>query len=182
MADSARIVFVSFGSPRDPLLESWRRFRDAVAPRTGEPVPGSPRLSRDGDQGSRASAVRVTGSPPQPAEASGVWRLLATNNRELCRAGFVYPTFASARAHVLALRDRVDDLEVTPVAGPLQGSRGWYLTLDGTVVATCGRWYGASAAGGEAAAAALEALGEAVIGDIARDFSPKARNRAPQVW
>ncbi|MFB2556868.1 hypothetical protein [Herbiconiux liangxiaofengii] len=185
MADSARIVFVSFASQRDPLRESWRRFREAVAPATGADLtgagraPGSAAPTAGGDL---AGSARAAGHPSSSGETSGVWRLLATNNRELCRAAFVYPTFAGARAHVLALRARADELETVAIAGPAQGSRGWYLTLDGAIVATCGRWYGASAAGGEAAAAALEAFGEAVIGDIARDLSPRTRNRAPRVW
>ncbi len=162
MADSPRVVFSSFRSGGDPMLDSWTRFRDAVAPAS---TVERPRASRSGVSAGSAGAQ----------DRSGVWRILATNNRELCRSAHVYPTFASARAHVLHLREQVEKLVVTPVVGPRPGSRGWYMTLDGVVVITCGRWYGAAASSGEAATASLEALVGAVIMDEARDVTAPGR-------
>ncbi len=152
MGENSRVVFSSFRSDGDPMLDAWRRFRDAVAP--------------------SASAAR-----PTPGR-SGVWRILATNNRELCRAAHVYPSFDAARAHVLQLRDRVDDLVVTAVAGPKPGTRGWFISHRGVVVITCGRWYGAAASSSEAAAASLEALAEAAVSTEARDVTSPGRRAA----
>jgi hypothetical protein len=109
------------------------------------------------------------------ADRTGVWRILATNNRELCRSAHVYPTFSGARAHVALLRDRIDELVVTPVVGNRPGSRGWYMTLNGVVVVTCGRWYGAAASSAEAASASLEALATAVIMEESRAVTAPGR-------
>ena len=162
MSESSRIVFSSFRSGGDPMLDSWNRFRVAVAPRTaGEaPKPGRTALANGA------------------AERSGIWRLLASNNRELCRSAHVYPSFSAARSHVSALRERVDELTVTPVAGAKPGSRGWYMSLDGVIVITCGRWYGASASSAEAAAATLETLVSAVLTDEARPISSVSAGRS----
>ena len=133
MSPTPRVVFWSFASASDPMRESWNRFRDSVV--------------------TTATAPKTVFTDP-----AGIWRLLAVNNRELGRSAHLYPTAAAARAHVLRLRERLDDLEITPVSGPKPGSRGWYMTLDNRIVLTCGRWYGAAASSSEAAAACRDAL------------------------
>lgn len=155
MGETPRIVFSAFRSGSDPMLLSWNRFRDAVAPAN---APGSGASAA----GSTASVSSASGSPESVAGA-GIWRLLATNNRELARSAHVYPSLAAARTHVAQLRERADELVLTPVAGPALGRRGWYLSLGGTVVLTCGRWYGAASSSTEAAHAALAALALAEI-------------------
>ncbi len=133
MSTTPRVVFWSFASPNDPMRDSWNRFRDSV--------------------------VTTATAPKQPpADQAGIWRLLAINNRELGRSAHLYPSAAAARAHLTRLRERLDDLQVTPVSGPRPGSRGWYMTLDNRIVVTCGRWYGAAASSAEAAAACRDAL------------------------
>ena len=133
MSTTPRVVFWSFVSPSDPMRESWNRFRDSVV--------------------TTATAPKSVSTEP-----AGIWRLLAVNNRELGRSAHLYPDAAAARAHVNRLRERLDDLEITPVSGPKPGSRGWYMTLDKRIVLTCGRWYGAAASSSEAAAACRDAL------------------------
>ncbi|SDZ33480.1 hypothetical protein [Herbiconiux ginsengi] len=168
MSETSRVVFSSFRAGGDPMLDSWNRFRQVVAPVSSA---GSPERA-----GSRPGVASTIASGA--AERTGIWRILATNNRELCRSAHVYPSFSSARAHVLQLRDRIDELVVTPVIGPRPGSRGWYMTLNGVVVVTCGRWYGAAASSAEAASASLEELARAAISEAARDVTAPGR-RAP---
>jgi hypothetical protein len=165
VAESARVVFSSFRSGHDPMLESWSRFREAVDPPVLAPVAAhAPGQGLVPAAGGAASGGRT-----------GVWRLLATNNRELCRSAHIYPTFSGARAHVAVLRERIDDLVVTPVIGARPGSRGWYMTLNGVIVVTCGRWYGAAASSAEAASASLEALATAVIMEESRAVTAPGR-------
>ena len=168
MSEMSRVVFSSFRAGGDPMLDSWNRFRQVVAP-----VSSAGSAERAAARPGVASTISSTG-----AERTGIWRILATNNRELCRSAHVYPSFSSARTHVLQLRERIDELVVTPVIGPRPGSRGWYMTLNGVVVVTCGRWYGAAASSAEAAAASLEELARAHIMDAARDVTAPGR-RAP---
>ncbi|TAJ49541.1 MAG: hypothetical protein EPO52_04540 [Herbiconiux sp.] len=133
MSPTPRVVFWSFASASDPMRESWNRFRDAVV--------------------TTATAPKIVSADP-----AGIWRLLAVNNRELGRSAHLYPDPAAARAHIVRLRARLDELVITPVSGPKPGSRGWYMTLDNRIVLTCGRWYGAAASSSEAAAACRDAL------------------------
>ncbi|GAA2244304.1 hypothetical protein GCM10009851_31960 [Herbiconiux moechotypicola] len=80
---------------------------------------------------------------------------------------------------MLRLRDRVGELEIVPVQGSRPGTRGWYLTHRGVIVATCGRWYGAAASSAEAAAAALDALATAEVLTASRDVTAPGRRAAP---
>lgn len=201
MADTARVVFLAFRSSSDPMSVAWNRFRESVAvasdlapalAQSGAAAPGaaaraavSPGVNAPGLAAPSAAPKVRQADPPRetrsatrstPAGSTGVWRILATNNRELCRAAHVYPSFGRARGHVLRLRERLDELVVVPVVGPRPGSRGWYMTLGGVVVVTCGRWYGSTASSAEAAEASLEALRTAVIADTARELTPAPRS------
>jgi hypothetical protein len=110
MPTSPRVVFAAFGSNDEPMLHSWIRFRDlveaadALGPRR-RPVP-------------RASIRSSDAIGTQKSAKTGVWRVLASNNRELGRSSQTYASFDIARAHVVALQANVDDLVVTPVVGP----------------------------------------------------------------
>lgn len=205
MADTARVVFLAFRSSSDPMSLAWNRFRESVAvasdlapalAQSGAAAPGvsapgaaapgvnAPGLAAPSTAPSAAAKVRRADPTREtrpagrstPAGSTGVWRILATNNRELCRAAHVYPSFGRAHGHVLRLRERLDELVVVPVVGPRPGSRGWYMTLGGVVVVTCGRWYGSTASSAEAAEASLEALRTAVIADAARELTPAPRS------
>lgn len=166
MSETARIVFSSFRAGGDPMLDSWNRFRDSVVPVPAPTAAGEPAAA--------SIATRPSVARANPGR-SGVWRILATNNRELCRAAHIYPTFDGAHGHVSRLREHADELELTTVAGPGPGSRGWYLTHRGVVVITCARWYSAAASSSEAAHASLEALAGAVITSESRDVTAPGR-------
>ena len=123
---------------------------------------------------------------PVATGACGIWRILASNNRELGRSARAYTSFDSARTHVLRLRAGFDDLNVTAVTGGRPGMHGWYMSTRASAVITCGRWYGAAASSAEASLATIEALRDAVVSDVSRELTPSRRGEhAPQsdaVW
>ncbi len=129
----ARVTFTAFRSVDDPMLMAWARFRAQLAT-TAHPSGASIESDRD------AASVRSV-HPPEPARASGLWRLLATNNRELGRSFLLYGSFEAARRHVQRLQAGDAELEVTLVAGPFNASHGWIISHDGSAVMTCSRWY-----------------------------------------
>ncbi|WP_344052617.1 hypothetical protein [Microbacterium lacus] len=152
--------FTEFLSPDDPMLLAWARFRGALA----------------------MGPTRVP-APLRPARAadpvSGLWRLLATNNRELGRSFLLYRRIESAQAHVTQLQSDPDALTIEHVPGPTSGSRGWVVLASGSPVMTCSRWYGSLSTGAVAAAGALAALRTAVITDVPdrSDSSGRFRRR-----
>jgi hypothetical protein len=168
MPASPRVVFAAFDSTDEPMLKSWIRFRDlvesadAIGPRR-RPVPRS----------SGRSAGTATGSA---SARTGVWRVLASNNRELGRSSQTYASFDVARAHVATLQSKVDELVVTPVVGPQPGLYGWLLEHEGVPVITCGRWY-ASSSSRETVISTVAALSVAVITEAPRTvLDPQRRS------
>ncbi|KQO97745.1 hypothetical protein [Leifsonia sp. Leaf264] len=148
MTGSPRIVFSTFRSGSDPMLRAWTRFRDSVV-------------------GTR----QLADHPDHP----GVWRVLASNNRELARSGGLYDTFDSAHAHAIGIRRSINDLDIVLVDGQGPGRHGWYFSLDGCVVLTCGRWYGSSALGLESALAAVDALRTGLVADGSQEIRSSRR-------
>lgn len=169
------ILFSAFQSGADPQRQSWARFREQVNTRSLAVVPAAaPSIA---DRSSRARvAVASTGQ-----DESGIWRLLAPNNRELGRSSFLYGTFRAARSHVLQLRD-ADGLVATTVPGPLAESYGWFISLKGVPVMTCTRWYGNPASSAEAGRAALAAFALAIVGEapLRATSSGRRTTRAPR--
>jgi hypothetical protein len=106
---------------------------------------------------------------------SGIWRLLASNSRELGRSSSVYGSFTGARAHVLELKDQCDAMVATVVTGPSAGTHGWVVTIGERIVMTAGRWYGAASASREAAAGTIEAFRVAVVAEDARHATEAGR-------
>jgi hypothetical protein len=175
------ILFSAFQSGADPQRQSWARFREqvntrsnaaltAISPQLGERSPVQARVASSGD------------------DESGIWRLLAPNNRELGRSSFLYGTFSAARNHVLQLRG-AESLATSTVAGPLAQSFGWFISLRGVPVMTCTKWLGSAAASNEAAHAALAAFMAAVVGEAplratssGRRTTRAGRNGAPAAW
>ena len=169
MPPSPRVVFAAFSSNDEPMLHSWIRFRDlvesadALGPRR-RPVP-------------RETARRPEVASTKSTHSTGVWRVLASNNRELGRSARTYASFDVARAHVATLQASVDELVVTPVVGPQPGLYGWLLEHDGTPVVTCSRWYAASS-GRETVISTVAALRIAVIMEAPRSVLDPLRRSA----
>jgi hypothetical protein len=117
-----------------------------------------------------------SGGPSAPL--GGVWRLLATNNREIARSVRVYPSFPEARTEVDRICAGREELVVAAVVGPDRGTRGWYATLGGEAVITCSRWYETSSSSIAASMDAIEALQSAVIVDAVRTIESADRRRS----
>ena len=169
MSTSASVVFSAFSSASDPRLQGWVSFRahlQADQP-TAERLARAPR---------RDEARAEAGSDDGWSARSGIWRLLASNSRELGRSSSVYSSFAAARAHVLALQARVDRMVATTVTGPSSGTHGWVVTVDDVAVMTSGRWYGTTSTTRDACAGALTAFRSAlVMADARLMVEPGAR-------
>jgi len=143
-------VFSAFDSVRDKQFVGWAAFRESIQ--------AAKRL--DGV----ALPVRQP-SRPEPTGPLGIWRLLASNNRELGRSGRAYPSFESARDDVLRLQRIVDELVVVGVRGAVSSQFGWVATLDDVPVITSGRWFGASSTSLHSAATTLAVFETAYVAD-----------------
>jgi hypothetical protein len=130
------VLFATVGHPWSQLERSWAQFQTKLDPRAaGRPIP-----------------------------ADGViWRLLASNHRELARSGRIYPTFDEARAHLLGLRDAPDQLQVQVVVVE-PASYGWTASGAERRSVTCARWYANAA---DALAGGRSALGALAKADVA---------------
>ncbi len=155
-----RVKFWEFASPDDPMLLAWARFRGTLA--------SSPRRAAPEQRLTAAGGHRST-----------LWRLLATNNRELGRSYHLYERFDLARAHVEQLQSRPDILTIEHITGPTNGSRGWVVLANGKPIMTCGRWYSSMSTGAVAAAGALEAFRNALVSVDAESSTAAARFRRP---
>lgn len=157
-APQPRVEFWEFPSPDDPMLLAWARFRGTLAS-------SSPR--RPSGQGPLAAV----GNRP------ALWRLLATNNRELGRSFHLYERFDVARAHVERLQRDPDGLSIEHITGPTNGSRGWVVLAGGKPIMTCGRWYSSMSTGAVAAAGALEAFRVAALARESESSTTSGRLR-----
>jgi len=174
VSTSASVVFSVFISATDPRLQGWLSLR-------GHLQLGEVTLARIPPAVRRAPGRSAVATDGSWATQSGIWRLLASNSRELGRSSSVYSSFALARSHVLALQLGVDRMAVTIVTGPASGTHGWVATLDDVAVMTSGRWYGTTSASREACAGALAALRGAVVTvDARRLAAPGARRPRPR--
>ena len=169
MSTSASVVFSAFTSSADPRLQGWLSFRghlqadDVATIRT-------PRPPRRGDSRGETATDGAWSS------RSGIWRLLASNSRELGRSSSVYATFGLARAHVIELQAGVDRMIATTVTGPTSGTHGWVVTVDDVAVMTSGRWYGTTSTTRDACAGALAAFRSALVTQDPRQMvEPGAR-------
>jgi hypothetical protein len=140
---TASIVFSSFASAADPMPRAWTRFRDRLT----------------------ATDARAVDRPADPPSGPVcVWRLLASNNRELGRSAELYRSFDEARESVFDARLVRDDFEIRSVHGPTAGTHGWFAhERDAPPLMTCGRWYGAQAASIDAARHSLDAFRRATV-------------------
>ena len=173
------ILFASFDNGSDPLRQSWARFREQVNIR------------------SHAAAVSHflrEDAPVQPSTKasvnsveSGIWRLLAPNNRELGRSSFLYTSFAASRRHVLEMQQSVEEISIVTVRGPVAGSYGWFASFRGKADMTCSRWFSSASASRDASMAAVDALANALIGDLPSRTTSSGRRTtrstsAPSAW
>jgi hypothetical protein len=166
MRGQPHILFLAFSSIADPMLESWSRFRNLVDRETQHSVrPDAHQERLDSDLGKVQTAVRF----------SGIWRLLASNNREVGRSAFLYGSFASAQSHVRELQARTDELAVTTYKGPNAGTHGWFASINDVPMITCGRWYETDTTSTEAGIGSILALRSALIAERPRQIVHRSR-------
>lgn len=132
------------------MLTSWLVFRAQVLP-GAVVVPAE--VVAGGDERERARAGRF-----------GVWRILATNNRELGRGAGLFATPAEAAETVLRLQSSAGDLAGSVVRGAAPMTHGWVLRHEGDAVLTSSRWFESAS---EAAAAARTARAVFAVAAVA---------------
>lgn len=118
MSPGPRIVFVRFLTNDSPKLVPWAAHVRRV-------VGANPRQTVE----------------PKPSAGILVWQLVSANNRQLARSADVYETFEDATDSARAVVSSRDDLVVDLVSELGRGVYGWYASLAGVPVMTCGRWY-----------------------------------------
>lgn len=89
---------------------------------------------------------------------SGIWRLLARNNRELARSVRLFISADAATAHVRALQAASDHLDLRVIQGESHGDCLWVAMLDGHPVLMSARTYEGAAAARAASLGAIAAL------------------------
>jgi len=166
MTSRPTVLFASFRSEDDPLRRSWTDFRDQL----GALAAPIGRLRQE-----KTLIKRRSGNATIPAEGSGIWRLLAPNNRELARSSYIYSSFTLARDHVVRLHGDASELAVSVVRGPVPGSYGWFLSLNTTPVMMGPRWYERSNTCRSAAQGALLAFQSARIAEAPLRTTPSGR-------
>lgn len=140
-ARPGRVIFDTFRSAYDPRLAAWLLLRSHFLP--------------------EAAAVHLEAHLVTPGESAlslgvfGVWRLLATNNRELARCAAVYTSPAAAIEAARHDQSRAGELQLAAVRGPGSTKHGWILGSAGVPLVTTARWYESS---GEAMAAGRTAV------------------------
>ena len=148
-ARRGRIVFDTFRSVHDPRLAAWLLFRSHLLPEWA------------------ITASSLSESTPEaaltPLGVFGVWRLLATNNRELGRCARIFVSPRAAFDAVVAEQARVDEMTVTAVRGPQSTTHGWVIRRGDRPILTAARWYESASEAAAAGRAATNALGTATI-------------------
>ncbi|MDU0346410.1 hypothetical protein RWH44_11950 [Microbacterium sp. KSW2-29] len=143
-ARRGRVIFDTFRSSYDPRLAAWLLFRSYVLPEfAASPI---------------AAEEVVPGAGLVSLGVFGVWRLLATNNRELARCAAVFSSPAAAVEAAVADQRRIADLHLSAVRGPTATKHAWVLRGGGRPVVTSARWYesaGEAVAAGRMATAVL---------------------------
>jgi len=164
------ILFSSFQSGADPQRQAWSRFREQVNTRSH--IAQTAHAPQPGGRTAPSLPVATLGH-----NESGIWRLLAPNNRELGRSSFLYSSFVAARGHVLTLREG-EGITAQTVRGPHPESYGWFAALRGVPVMTCTRWYASASASKEAGLAAVAAFAAAIVGQAPLRATSSGRRTA----
>lgn len=150
-ARRGRVIFDTFRSARDPRLSAWLLFRSYLLPELA------------------ASQLALMDDPTAvslaPIGVYGVWRLLASNNRELARCATVYPSPPAAIAAVRGAQAQVSEMSVSTVRGPVATKHAWLLRRGDRPVATAARWYESPGEAAVAGRAAIAVLGTADVAD-----------------
>ena len=157
------VLFMAFPSPDSSGLIAWAHFRDLVARGMSAAEQGESARER---QLERAWAAQ---------HHLGIWRMLASNHREVARSAHAYPSFESARLAVTELQSTPASLEIRSFHGPSSSTHGWAALSEGRPVFTCARWYETESASSEAGALSVAAFRSAAVADSPWQRAERAR-------
>jgi hypothetical protein len=149
------VLFIAFPSLDAPGLVAWTQFRECVERgiASGEPMLDVPDRT-------------LTRAPTAQAPV-GIWRMLASNHREVARSARAFPSFESARLAVVELQVADAPLEIRTFHGPTSSTHGWAALSGGRAVLTCSRWYETASVSHEAAAWSIAAFRSATVAESA---------------
>ncbi|WP_166880053.1 hypothetical protein [Salinibacterium sp. ZJ450] len=105
--------------------------------------------------------------PTDPLDGTVVWRLMASNRKELGRTVRSHRSFELARRNALALVAGVDELEGKVIRAGRRAV-GWYLGLYGVPMLVCGELSRDAGLAHAAMGAASDALRRVTVADRAR--------------
>ena len=160
------VLFLAFASTSDRRFAGWAALRDSIG------------MGRPFDEDTFPAAARRPADPAAVKVASvGIWRLIASNNRELARSWVAYSDFEAARTHVAHLQANVEALELSLVRGESASQYGWLASLNGVPVIMSGRWFGAASSSLQSASTTIAELGRASVAE-APTFAVDSRVRA----
>ena len=164
------VLFMAFPARDAPGLVAWTRFRELIN-----------RGLSASDPTLDEALHTVTDSPV------GIWRMLASNNREVARSATAYPSFESARHAVLELQAAGSPFEIVTFHGPSSGTHGWVALVEGRAVLTCARWYETASISLEVSASAVAAFRTAYVSESPWQTAATARaareaRLAVQAW
>ena len=164
------VLFMAFPARDAPGLVAWMRFRELISSGISA---SDPTLD---DRGTTVSTRPL-----------GIWRMLASNNREVARSAVAYPSFESARRAVLELQHVDVPFEIRTFHGPSSGTHGWAALSNGQVVFTCARWYETSSISLEVSASSVAAFRSATVTESPWQTAATAREArearmAVQAW
>lgn len=144
----ARIVFDTFRSVHDPRLSAWLLFRSHFLPEWS--------VAASSLEHAPEAALTHLG-------VFGVWRLLATNNRELGRCARIFVSPRAAFDAAVTEQARAEEMTVAAVRGPQSTMHGWVIRRGDRPVLIAARWYESASEAAAAGRAASLALGAAQI-------------------
>jgi hypothetical protein len=164
------VLFMAFPTRDAPGLVAWTRFRELIS-----------RGMSASDPTLNDRATMVNTSPV------GIWRMLASNNREVARSAIAYPSFESARRGVLDLQQVPEPFDIRTFHGPSSGMHGWAALADDRVVLTCARWYETASISLEVSASSISAFRTATVTEAPWQTAATAREArvarlAVQAW
>lgn len=159
-AAAGRVVITMLDSSSSGALRSWLDLRSQLL---------------------RTQTADVGGPRRRPAGSSlGVWRMLATNNREVGRGALLHDSGEEAVRAAQAAKDNAEGMQAIVVRGAVPMTHGWVFALDGEPVMMSARWYESGVEAAAAARGARRSLAGVQIGtDRFRTMVRRSTEAAP---
>jgi hypothetical protein len=115
------------------------------------------------------------GTPP---DVVGIWRLLASNHRELARGATTFTSFDEALSTVVSWQSLHEKFDVSTFHGPRSGTHGWSVSIEGAVIFTAARWFETGAMNLDSCSASIAAFCGARVSDTPWNTAAQRRTGA----